>query len=81
MPKVNSRFHPDRANNSICHSYFGDMWHTLPDRAKNYIADIEQSCDQTGNIQIIASLGEQRDALIEKILELKSEIELLNTLL
>jgi hypothetical protein len=70
MP-IKSIFHPDRKSKTIGHSHFGDMWDSLPDRAKNYIAEIEQRCDPTGEVQMIASLTEQRDALVQKNLELK----------
>lgn len=67
---IKSRFHPERKSKCIGHIHFGDMWNTLPDRVKNYICDLEQICDHTGMVQQIASLTEQRDALVEKLNEL-----------
>lgn len=66
-----SKFHPERKNQCVGHIHFGEMWDTLPDRVKNYICAMEQRCDPTGEVQQIASLTEQRDALVDQVVELK----------
>jgi hypothetical protein len=68
---MTSKFHPNHTNKCISHIHFGEMWNNLPDRVKNYICDLEQRADPAGKIQMIGSLTEQRDALIEKNNELK----------
>lgn len=74
---MKSRFHPEKKNKCIAHVHFGEMWDTLPERVKNYICDLEQRADPSGEIQTIASLTEQRDGLVERVRELEDEIELL----
>ncbi len=70
---IASRFHPDRKSMCTAHSHFGAMWNDLPDRVKNYISSLEQRGDKAGEIQMIASLTEQRDALVERLLEIKEK--------
>ena len=59
------------------HCYFGTEWDTLSDKVKNYICDLEQPCDPSGNIQTIGSLTEQRDALVIWVKKLQGQVELL----
>ena len=44
----------------------------LPDSVKRYIMELETRCDPAGDIQTIASLTDQRDALLKYLDELKA---------
>lgn len=73
---LKSSRHPNKENKCISHSFFKEEWNTLSDRVKNYISSLEQRCDPSGEIQMIGSLTEQRDALIEKDNEFKERVSL-----
>ena len=47
----------------------------LPLPLRNYIHWLETRCDPTGDLQRIASLTEQRDALVVKVRELEAELK------
>jgi hypothetical protein len=63
-----------------------EVWHTkskvlsvdeinlLPDKLRNYVHDVVTRSDPAGDTKEIASLTEQRDALVAKMRELESEI-------
>ena len=45
----------------------------LPEKLRRYIHDIETRSDPAGDVAQIASLTEQRDALVNKVKELERE--------
>ena len=64
-----------RKNMTIAHYFFSDEeWRMVPEKAKNYISDMEQRVDRSGEIRTIASLMEQRDGLIKKVKELEAKL-------
>ena len=57
-------------NKCLAHSYLGKSWNRLPNKVKNYICELEQRTDPAGDTQTIASLTQQRDALVKAYKEL-----------
>jgi hypothetical protein len=51
-------------------------FNALPEKLRRYIHDIETRLDPAGNVKEIASLTEQRDALVALVRELKAELKL-----
>jgi hypothetical protein len=51
----------------------------LPDKFRQYIHDLETRCDKSGDVQTIAILREDRDALQRRVEELEAELKLLKT--
>lgn len=45
----------------------------LPDSIRQYIHDLETRCDPAGDIQTMASLKDQRDALAKQLSESQAE--------
>lgn len=41
----------------------------LPERVRQYVHDLETRCDPAGDVQTIASLREQRDALVALLVQ------------
>jgi hypothetical protein len=54
-----------------------DEINALPEKFRKYIHDIETRCDRTGDVQTIALLREDRDALQRRVEELEAQIELM----
>lgn len=54
-----------------------DEINALPEKFRKYIHDIETRCDKTGDVQTIAQLREDRDALQRRVEELEAQIELM----
>ncbi len=54
-----------------------DEINALPEKFRKYIHDIETRCDKTGDVQTIALLREDRDALQRRVEELEAQIELM----
>ncbi len=48
----------------------------LPDKFRQYIHDLETRCDKSGDVQAIAKLREDRDALQRRVEELEARIAL-----
>jgi hypothetical protein len=53
-----------------------DEINALPEKFRRYIHDIETRCDKTGDVQTIALLREDRDALQRRVEELEAQIKL-----
>jgi hypothetical protein len=51
--------------------------HALPEPVRRYIHDLETKCDPSGDIQTIADLREQRDALYLLLIETRAKFEVL----
>jgi hypothetical protein len=51
-----------------------DEINALPEKFRQYIHDLETRCDKSGDVQTIALLREDRDALQKRIEELRAEI-------
>jgi hypothetical protein len=49
---------------------------TRPEKFRRYIRDLATRCDKSGDVQTIAILREDRDALQGRVEELEAEIEL-----
>jgi hypothetical protein len=47
----------------------------LPDKFRQYIHDLETRCDKSGDVQTIALLREDRDALQKRVEEPEAEID------
>jgi hypothetical protein len=47
---------------------------TLPEKFRQYIHDLETHCDKSGDVQTIALLREDRDALQRRVEELEARI-------
>jgi hypothetical protein len=47
----------------------------LPEKFRQYIHDLVTRCDRSGDIQTIAILREDRDALQRRVEELEAEIK------
>lgn len=47
----------------------------LPESLRKYIHDLETRCDPSGDVQTIASLKDQRDALEAEVAEVRAEID------
>jgi hypothetical protein len=54
-----------------------DEINALPETFRKYIRDIETRCDRTGDVQTIALLREDRDALQQRVEELEAQIKLM----
>jgi hypothetical protein len=54
-----------------------DEINALPEMFRRYIHDIETRCDKTGDVQTIALLREDRDALQRRVEELEAQIKLM----
>ena len=50
-----------------------DQINALPEKFRRYIHDLETRCDKSGDVQTIALLREDRDALQKRVEELKDE--------
>ena len=46
----------------------------LPEKFRHYIRDLETRCDKSGDVQTIAILREDRDALQRRVEELEARI-------
>jgi hypothetical protein len=47
----------------------------LPEKVRLYIHDLVSRCDKSGDVQTIAILREDRDALAREVEELKAELQ------
>ena len=54
-----------------------DEINALPEKFRQYIHDLVTRCDKSGDMQTIAILREDRDALQKRVEELQAEIDLL----
>ena len=54
-----------------------DEINALPEKFRRYIHDIQTRCDKTGDVQTIALLREDRDALQRRVEELEAQIKLM----
>jgi hypothetical protein len=52
-----------------------DEINALPKKFRQYIHDLETRCDKSGDVQTIAILREDRDALQRRIEELEAEVK------
>jgi hypothetical protein len=52
-----------------------DEINALPEKFRQYIHDLETRCDKSGDVQTIAILREDRDALLKRIEELEAEVD------
>jgi hypothetical protein len=55
-----------------------DEINALPEKFRLYIHDLETRCDKSGDVQTIALLREDRDALQKRVEELEAEISRLH---
>jgi hypothetical protein len=53
-----------------------DEINALPEKFRRYIHDLETRCDKTGDVQTIAIVREDRDALLQRVEELEARIAL-----
>jgi hypothetical protein len=51
-----------------------DKINALPQKFRQYIHDLETRCDKSGDVQTIAILREERDALQQRVEELEARI-------
>jgi hypothetical protein len=56
-----------------------DEINALPEKVRQYIHDLVTRCDKSGDVQTIALLREDRDALEQRVEELEAEIDRLRT--
>jgi hypothetical protein len=56
-----------------------DEINELSEKFRLYIHDLETRCDKSGDVQTIALLREDRDALQKRVEELEAEIDQLRT--
>jgi len=54
-----------------------DEINALPEKFRQYIHDLETRCDKTGDVQTIALLRADRDALQRRVEELEGKIKLM----
>ena len=54
-----------------------DEINALPQKFRQYIHDLETRCDKSGDVQTIALLREDRDALQRRVEELEAKIKLM----
>jgi hypothetical protein len=47
----------------------------MPEKFRQYIHDLETRCDKSGDVQTIALLREDRDALQRRVEELEAEVD------
>ena len=59
---------------SICPTV--DEINALPEKFRHYIRDLETRCDKSGDLQTIAILREDRDALQRRVEDLEARIVL-----
>jgi hypothetical protein len=52
-----------------------DEINALPEKFRQYIHDLETRCDKSGDVQTIALLREDRDALRRRVEELEAEVD------
>lgn len=55
-----------------------DEINALPEKFRRYIHDLETRCDKSGDVQTIAILREDRDALQRRVEELEDVVKLLS---
>jgi hypothetical protein len=53
-----------------------DEINALPEKFRQYIHDLETQCDKSGDVQTIAILREDREALRQRVEELEARIAL-----
>jgi hypothetical protein len=51
-----------------------DEINALPEKFRQYLHDLETRCDKSGDVQTIAILREDRDALQQRVQELEARI-------
>jgi hypothetical protein len=51
-----------------------DEINALPEKFRRYIHDLETRCDKSGDVQTIALLREDREALQKRVEELDAEV-------
>jgi hypothetical protein len=51
-----------------------DEINALPETFRQYVHDLETRCDKSGDVQTIALLREDRDALQKRVEELEAEV-------
>jgi hypothetical protein len=56
-----------------------DEINAMPEKFRQYIHDLETRCDKSGDVQTIALLREDRDALQRRVEELEAEIDRLKS--
>ena len=56
-----------------------DEINALPEKFRQYIHDLETRCDKSGDVQTIALLREDRDALQRRVEELEAQIKLMTS--
>ena len=56
-----------------------DEINALPQKFRQYIHDLETRCDKSGDVQTIALLREDRDALQRRVEELEAQIKLMTS--
>jgi hypothetical protein len=54
-----------------------DEINALPQKFRHYIHDLETRCDKSGDVQTVALLREDRDALQRRVEELEAQIKLM----
>ena len=54
-----------------------DEINALPEKFRQYIHDLETRCDKSGDVQTIALLREDRDALQRRVEELETQIKVM----
>jgi hypothetical protein len=52
-----------------------DEINALPEKFRQYIHDLETRCDKSGDVQTIALLREDRNALQKRVEELEAEVD------
>ncbi len=52
-----------------------DEINALPEKFRLYIHDLETRCDKSGDVQTIALLKEDREALAREVEELKAQLQ------
>ena len=52
-----------------------DEINALPEKVRQYIHDLVTRCDKSGDVQTIAILREDRDALQRRVEELEAELK------
>jgi hypothetical protein len=56
-----------------------DEINALPEKFRQYIHDLETRCDKSGDVQTLAILREDRDALLKRVEELEAEVSRLRS--
>lgn len=65
---------PDQKRTAACYPTPEEI-NALPDRFRQYIHDLETRCDKSGDVQTIALLREDREALQKRVEELEAAVE------